>query len=192
MLMLLSDPAAADPRAVRALAEDLPLPGAAYEDVRAMPHPGGRRMVCESDTDKPRLARPGLMAQQRGRGADHVRRCALFVDDGTGAWVQAARDTAFGPARLWLIFVEQGASGRYRLAQLSLWAKTSEWDRAARVLGDLLGPPAAKAEGLLTWLDEPHETMMFVDEKYPDEFAVAVGDVRLRRLMKSPGTSIRE
>lgn len=190
--MLLAGPAEADPRAVRALADDLPMPGAFLDEVRSMAHPGGRRLVCESDTDKPKLANPGLMAQQRGRGADHVRRCALFVDDGTGTWVQAARDTAFGPARLWLIFVEQGASGRYRLAQLGLWAKTSEWDKAAKLLGDVLGPPAARAEGLYTWMDEQHETLMFVDEKYPDEFAVAVGDIRLRKLMKSPGTFLRE
>lgn len=190
--MLLAGPAEADPRAVRALADGLPMPGTFLDEVRSMPQPDGRRLICESDADKPKLANPGLMAQQRGRGSDHVRRCALFGDDGTGTWVQATRDTAFGPARLWLVFVEQGLSGRYRLAQLGLWAKTTEWDKAAKLLGDVLGPPDARAEGLLTWIDDHQETTLFVDEKYPDEFVAAVGDIRLRKLMKSPGTSLRE
>lgn len=184
--------ARAESGVIRALADDLPQLGTPLDEVRAMPHPGGRRMVCESDTDKPRLAKPGLMTQQRSRGADHVRRCALFVDDGTGTWTQATRDTVFGPARLWLIFVEQGSPGRHRLAQLSLWAKTAEWDKAAGLLGALLGEPSTRADRLLGLQDEQHETLMFIDEKFPDEFAVAIGDVRLRKLMKSPGTLIRE
>lgn len=191
-LVLWPGDARAEAGVIRALADDLPQLGVTLDEARAMAHPGGRRMVCESDTDKPRLANPGLMTQQRARGADHVRRCALFVDDGTGTWRQATRDTAFGPARLWLIFVEQGAPGRYRLAQLSLWAKTAEWDKAAGLLGAMLGEPPTRADRLLGWQDEQHETLMFIDEKFPDEFAVAIGDVRLRKLMKSPGAAIRE
>jgi hypothetical protein len=56
----------------------------------------------------------------------------------------------------------------------------------------MLGEPSTRGHRFLGWQDEQHETLMFVDEKYPDEFAVAVGDIRLRKLMKSPGTAIRE
>ncbi|ARJ64962.1 hypothetical protein WV31_04400 [Magnetospirillum sp. ME-1] len=187
-----SGPALADQKVVRALGDDLPQPGAVFEDVRAMKLAPGRRIVCESDTDKPRLANPGLMKAQRSRGADHVRRCAVFADDGTGTWSIAGVPTALGEARLWLIFVEQGAQGRYRLAQFSLWGRNAEWDKAAGLLGAMLGEPSARGHQLLGWRDEQHETLMFVDEKYPDEFAVAVGDLRLRKLMRSPGTAIRE
>ncbi len=184
--------ALADPKVVGALGADLPQPGALFEDVRAMKLEPGRRIVCESDTDKPRLANPGMMKAQRSRGADHVRRCSVFVDDGTDNWGQASVSSAFGPARLWLIFVANGAQGRYRLAQFSLWAKSGDWDKAAGLLGTMLGEPSTKAVHFLGWQDEQHETLMFIDEKYPDEFAVAVGDIRLRKLMKSPGAAIRE
>ncbi len=184
--------ARADQKVVGALSQDLPQPGALFEDVRAMKLAPGRRIVCESDADKPRLANPGLMKPQRGRGADHVRRCSVFADDGTDNWVQAGVATVFGEARLWLIFVEHGAQGRYRLAQLSLWAKSTDWDKAAGLLGAMLGAPSTKAPRFLGWQDEQHETLVFIDEKYPDEFAIAVGDIRLRKLMKSPGTAIRE
>lgn len=187
-----SGPALADQKVVHALGDGLPQPGAVFEDVRAMKLAPGRRIVCESDTDKPRLANPGLMKTQRSRGADHVRRCAVFADDGTDTWSIAGVPTALGDARLWLIFVEQGAQGRYRLAQFSLWGRNSEWDKAAGLLGALLGEPSTRGHRFLGWQDEQHETLMFVDEKYPDEFAVAVGDIRLRKLMKSPGTAIRE
>ena len=182
----------ADQKVIHALGEDLPQPGALFEDVRAMKLAPGRRIVCESDTDKPRLANPGLMQPQRSRGADHVRRCSVFADDGKDNWVVAGVATVFGEARLWLIFVEQGAQGRYRLAQLSLWGRNSEWNKAAGLLGAMLGEPSTKAERVLGWMDEQYETLMFIDEKYPDEFAVAIGDIRLRKLMKSPGTAIRE
>ncbi|EME70405.1 hypothetical protein H261_08783 [Paramagnetospirillum caucaseum] len=185
-------PALADPKVVRALGEDLPQPGALFEDVRAMKLAPGRRIVCESDTDKPSLANPGQMKPQRSRGADHVRRCSVFADDGGDSWRQAGVATVFGEARLWLIFIEHGAQGRYRLAQLSLWAKAGEWDKAAGLLGALLGEPSTRASRFLGWQDEQHETLMFIDEKHPDEFAVAIGDIRLRKLMKSPGTAIRE
>jgi hypothetical protein len=185
-------PAMADPKVIRALGEDLPQPGALFEDVRAGKFLSGRRMVCDSDADKPRLANPGLMTVQRSRGADHVRRCSIFADDGTGAWSQVGVTTAIGEARLWLIFIEHGAQGRYRLAQFSLWANTSSWDKAAGLLGAMLGPPATQAKSFLGWQDEQHETQMFIDERRPDEFAVAVGDLRLRKLMKSPGAAIRE
>ncbi|KIL97464.1 hypothetical protein CCC_00525 [Paramagnetospirillum magnetotacticum MS-1] len=185
-------PAMADPKVVRALGEGLPQPGAQMEDVRAMKLAPDRRIVCESDVEKPRLANPGLMQAQRSRGADHVRRCAVFVDDGKGVWSLAGVPTVFGDARLWLIFVEQGSQGRYRLAQFSLWGRNSEWDKAAGLLGSMLGEPATQADRMLGWKDEQHETLMFIDDKYPDEFAIAVGDVRLRKLMRSPGTSNRE
>lgn len=185
-------PAMADPKVVRALGEDMPQPSALFEDVRAMTLVPGGRLVCESDTDKPPLANPGLMKAQRSRGSDHVRRCSVFTDDGKGIWQQAQVKTALGGARMWLIFIEHGAQGRYRLAQFSLWANNSEWDKAAGLLGSMLGLPATQAKTFLGWQDEQHETLMFIDEKYPDEFAVAVGDIRLRKLMKSPGTSIRE
>jgi hypothetical protein len=185
-------PAMADPKVVRALGEGLPQPGAQLEDVRAMKLDPGRKIVCESDMEKPRLANPGLMQAQRSRGADHVRRCAVFADDGKGVWSLAGVPTAFGEARLWLIFVEQGSQGRYRLAQFSLWGRNAEWDKAAGLLGAMLGEPTTRAERMLGWKDEQHETLMFIDDKYPDEFAIAVGDIRLRKLMRSPGTSSRE
>ncbi|MBI3446302.1 MAG: hypothetical protein HY055_13335, partial [Magnetospirillum sp.] len=174
----------ADQREVRVLGQDLPLPGTSLEDIRVMKLAKGQRLVCESDTDKPRLARPGLMEQQRGRTADHLRRCSIFADGGDNSWTQANIATAFGPARLWLIFVEQGANGRYRLAQFSLWSKRDNWDKAAGLLKSILGEPATLAERYLGWQDEQHETQMFIDEKNPDEFAVAIGDQRLRKLMK--------
>ena len=185
-------PVLADQKVVGALGENLPLPGALFEDVRAMKLASGYRIVCESDTDKPRLANPGLMQAQRSRGSDHVRRCSVFADDGKDNWALAGIPTVFGPARLWLIFVEHGAQGRYRLAQFSLWAKVGDWDKAAGLLGAMLGEPSTKAARFLGWQDEQHETLMFIDDKYPDEFAVAVGDVRLRKLMKSPGSATRE
>jgi hypothetical protein len=192
LVLLGAGTASADPKVVRALGEDLPLPGAQFEDVRAMKLAPGRQIVCESDPDKPRLANPGLMQAQRSRGADHVRRCAVFADDGKGNWAIAGVPTVLGEARLWLIFVEQGAQGRYRLAQFSLWGRNSEWDKAAGLLGAMLGDPSTRADRFLGWMDDQHETLMFIDEKYPDEFAIAVGDVRLRKLMKSPGTATRE
>jgi hypothetical protein len=185
-------PAVADPKVVRALGENLPQPGALFEDVRAMTLAPGGRIVCESDADKPPLSNPGLMKAQRSRGADHVRRCSVFVDDGKGIWQQAQLKTAFGEARMWLIFIEHGAQGRYRLAQFSLWANRASWDRAAGLLGVMLGQPATQANSFLGWQDEQHETQMFIDERRPDEFAVAVGDQRLRKLIKSPGAAIRE
>ncbi|BAE53019.1 hypothetical protein amb4215 [Paramagnetospirillum magneticum AMB-1] len=191
-LLLGAGTASADPKVVRALGEDLPQPGAQLEDVRTMKLAPGRRIVCESDLEKPKLANPGLMQAQRSRGADHVRRCAVFADDGNGTWALAGVPTVFGEARLWLIFVEQGSQGRYRLAQFSLWGRNSEWDKAAGLLGAMLGQPGTQAERMLGWKDEQHETLMFIDDKYPDQFAIAVGDVRLRKLMRSPGTSNRE
>lgn len=185
-------PAWADQREVRVLGQNLPLPGAGLDEVRAMKLADGQRVVCETDGDKPRLANPRMMEQQRGRGADHLRRCSVFADAGGNSWVQANIATAFGEARLWLIFVEQGANGRYRLAQFSLWSKQGNWDKAAGLLKSILGEPATLAERFLGWQDEQHDTQMFIDEKNPDEFAVAIGDMRLRKLMKSPGTTFRE
>lgn len=188
---LASGDAWADPRAVAALSPSLPLPGSAFDDAREIKLGPGQRLVCDSDTDKPKLADPGLLEHRSGRGPARIRRCAVFVPGGNGGWVQGEVPSLAGPARLWLTFVEQGIGGRFRLAQFSLWAKRDGWDKVARSMGDILGASTAGTDRFLTWQDDLHETMMFVDEKYPDEFAIAVGDLRLRRLLKSPGTSSR-
>ena len=182
----------ADPKEVRALGQNLPLPGTEMDEARAMKLAAGQRIVCESDSDKPKLAKPRMMEQQRGRGADHLRRCSVFAEGGADGWSLANIPTAFGEARLWMIFVEQGAQGRYRLAQFSLWSRKDNWDKAAGLLGATLGEPATQADRFLGWQDDQHETQMFIDEKNPDEFAVAIGDLRLRKLMKSPGITTRE
>ncbi len=181
----------ADPRAVAALSTALPQPGAAYDDVRQIKLDPGQRLVCDSDSDKPKLANPALMEHQGGRGPTHVRRCSVFAPGGESGWVQGEVPSLAGPARLWLTFVEQGTDGRYRLAQFSLWAKRDGWDKVVKSMTDIHGPCTAGTDRFLTWQDEQHETMMFVDEKNPDEFAIAIGDLRLRRLLKSPGTFSR-
>ena len=143
------------------------------------------------DADKPKLADPRLMEQQTGRDFARIRRCSVFAPGAGDSWVQGEIPSLAGPARLWLTFVEQGGGGRFRLAQFSLWAKRSGWDKVAGAMAEIQGDSAADSgsDRFLTWQDDQHETMMFVDEKHPDEFAIAIGDLRLRRLMTSPGTS---
>lgn len=189
LAFLASGDAWADPRAVAALSASLPQPGAAFDDVQAIKLAEGQRLVCDSDADKPKLANPALMESQSGRGPARVRRCSVFTPGTNDKWVPAQIPSLAGPARLWLTFVEQGIGGRFRLAQFSLWAKRDGWDKTAKAMGDILGPSTAGTDRFMTWQDDQHETMMFVDEKNPDEFAIAIGDLRLRRLLKSPGTS---
>jgi hypothetical protein len=188
-----AEPAAANPRAVTALSPALPVPGAAFDDARAMELDKNQRLICDTDTDKPAVMIPAkLMDPLPGRGSARVRRCSVFQQEPGNIWRQATIPSLAGPARLWLTFVEQG-TGHYRLAQLSLWAKRETWDKVAKTMGDILGPVMGAAEGerFLDWQDEQHDVMMFQDEKNPDEFAIACGDTRLRRLMKSPGSPAR-
>jgi len=183
-------PAAADPREIEALVPSLPMPGTDFEDIRAFKLPVDNRLVCDTDQDKPVLAAPKLMAPQAGRTGGRVRRCSVFAAGPAQAWAQATLPTLAGPARLWLTYVEQGNGGRYRLAQVSLWAKRDSWTVVADRLSAILGEPLAGSDRFLSWEDEQHDTLMFIDEKQPDEFAVAVGDIRLRKLLKSPGSSV--
>ncbi|CAA7613083.1 conserved exported hypothetical protein [Candidatus Terasakiella magnetica] len=190
MVAAASVPAHAEHREITVLAPNLPNPGATLDEVRDIKLDKGLRLVCESDADKPRLAEPRLMDSQGGRSNVHIRRCSIFQAEQGDIWSQATIRSVAGPARIWMIFVQQGGIGRFRLAQFSLWAKTDGWDATAKVLSDILGPAAA-IDRLLTWQDDQHDVMMFADEKRSDEFAVAVGDSRLRRLMKSPGNTSR-
>lgn len=123
--------AVADPRSITALGEGMPQPGQSLDDVRALKVIAASKMICDTDADKPKLSEPRLMDNPH-RGSDHVRRCALFAKGADGGWDLASIPTLAGPARLWLTFVEQGGGGRYRLAQLSLWAKMGGWDKVAK------------------------------------------------------------
>ncbi|OAN52361.1 hypothetical protein A6A04_01335 [Paramagnetospirillum marisnigri] len=185
--LALATEARADSRAVTTLGTGLPQPGASFEDVRGMTLADGQRLICDSDPDKPRLEQPKFMDPPSARGPVRIRRCAVFAPGEGERWRLGHIPSLAGPSRLWLVFVEQGIGGRFRLAQLSLWAKRESWDKVARSLGDSLGAGMA-TDRLLSWQDDQFETTMFMDEKYPDEFAVSVGDIRLRRLMRSPGT----
>jgi hypothetical protein len=185
-----AEPQGAEPKAITALGAGLPSPGMSLEEARALPLASGQRLVCDSDGDKPRLADATLLRPSKGRG-ERVRLCTILVERGD-SWQSAEVATAFGTARQWLTFVEFGPSGRYRLAQISLWGRLDDWDRAAALLQDRLGEPSTRAEHFLGWRDAQHEAMMFGDEKHPDEFAVAVADIRLRKLLKSPGAAFRE
>lgn len=189
LAVLASGYAWADPRAVAALSLALPLPGATFDDVRQIKLEPGQRLVCDSDTDKPRLANPSLLAPQPGRA--RIRRCSVFMSGGDGGWVPGEIPSLAGPAQLWLTFVEQGTGGHFRLARFSLWARLDGWDKVARSMTEIQGPSTAGTDRFLTWQDDQHETMMFVDAKNPDKFAIAIGDLRLRRLLKSPGTFSR-
>ena len=191
LAFLASADAWADQRAVPALNPSLPQPGSAFEEVSKIKLDQGQRLVCDSDTDKPKLANPALMEHQGGRSPVRVRRCSVFAPGGDAGWVQATVPSLAGPARLWLTFVEQGTGGRLRLAQLSLWAKRDGWDKVAKAMTDLQGASLAASDCFLIWQDDQYETTMFADEKNPDEFAIAIGDTRLRRLLKSPGTFSR-
>lgn len=188
--LALTGPALADPVGATPLGSGLPRPGASLDDARTHPLADGQRLVCDSDTDKPRLANPALLRPRKTRD-DHVRLCSVFVAEGE-TWRQAEVGTAFGPARPWLTFVEIGSPGHYRLAQVSLWGRNADWDKAAGQLRDMLGEPTTRADHFLGWQDAQNETMMFNDERHPDEFAVAVADIRLRKLLKSPGAAFRE
>lgn len=183
--------ALADQRALSALAPGLPGLGTRLEDVRTMALPEGLRLICDADEETLKLADPQLLKRQNGRDSSRVKLCTI-VGPGTGAgWDLASIPSLAGPARLWLLFVEQGGGGRHRLARASLWAHRDGWDKVATSLTDLLGQPDAGGDSLLIWEDEQHETLMFLDPKNPDEFAVAVADRRLRKLLKSPGFSNR-
>jgi hypothetical protein len=192
LAFLASADAWADSRAVTALNPSLPQPGTAFEDASKMTLAQGQRLICDSDTDKPKLAKPALMEIQGGRGSDRVRRCSVFApgSDG-GGWVQGMVPSLAGPARLWMTFVEQGGGGRLRLAQLSLWAKRDGWDKVAKSMADIQGASPTASERFLNWQDDQYETTMFADEKNSEEFAIAISDIRLRRLLKYPGTFSR-
>lgn len=177
----------ADRRLVEAMGPNLPLPGSPYEDARSLKLADGQRLVCDSDPDKPKFDQPRYMDPPTSRGAVRIRRCAVFAPGPNDVWHLGEVPSLAGPARLWMVFVEQGTGGRFRLAQLSLWAKRDGWDKVAAALAELKGPSTAGTDRFLSWQDDQFDTTMFVDEKYPDEFAVSVGDVRLRRLMRSPG-----
>jgi hypothetical protein len=183
--------AKADRRSVDALGQNLPQPGTSFDDVRAIKLPDGQKLVCDSDAEKPRLDQPKFMDPPSNHGPVRVRRCAVFAPGAGDVWHLGQVPSVAGPARLWMIFVEQGIGGRFRLAQFSLWAKLDGWDKIATALIGLQGPSTAGTDRFLSWQDDQTETTMFIDEKNPDEFAVSVGDVRLRRLLKSPGTNYR-
>ena len=192
LAFLISADAWADSRAVTALNPSLPQPGTAFEDASKVKLAQGQRLVCDSDTDKPKLADPALMELQGGRSPVRVRRCSVFAPgSNTAGWVPGTVPSLAGPARLWMTFVEQGTGGRLRLAQLSLWAKRDGWDKVAKSMADLQGASPAASERFLTWQDDQYETTMFVDEKNSEEFAIAISDIRLRRLLKYPGTVSR-
>jgi hypothetical protein len=179
--------ALADQRAISVLAHGLPGLGSRLDEARAIPLPEGQRLVCEADEDAPKLADPLLLKRQGGRDSARVRLCTVVTPGPGPGWEQSSLPTLAGPARVWLLFVEQG-NGRHRLARISLWAGRDGWDRVASALGQVLGPPSTSGDRLLSWEDEQHETLMFLDPKDPKEFAVAVADLRLRKLLKSPGT----
>jgi hypothetical protein len=186
-LVLAAGAAEADSRAVTALDPALPLPGATFDEARAMALAPGQRMICDTDSDKPALEQPRILEAQPGRGPVRVRRCSVFADTGKGGWGLSPVVTLAGPARLWLVFVEQGLGGRFRLAQLRLAAGRDHWVRAATALGETLGPGAVGGSRYVSWQDSQHETLMFVDDKYPSEFKIVIDDLRLRRLLRSPG-----
>lgn len=180
----------ADQRALTVLASGLPGLGATLDDVRAMPLPEGQRLICGGDEDSPPLADPTLVQSQTGRAPGRVRFCTVVTTADTNAgspWDQARIASLAGPARLWLVLVEQGGSGHYRLARVSLWANRTAWDKVAEALKDTLGPATTSGPQLLGWEDGQHETLMFLDPKDQDDFALSVSDLRLRKLLKSPG-----
>jgi len=183
--------ALADQRALSALAPGLPGLGSRLEDVRTMTLPEGMRLVCDGDEDALKLADPHLLKRQTSRDSARVRLCTIVAPGSGAGWELASIPTQAGPARLWLLFVEQGGGGRLRLARASLWVHRDGWDKVAATLTDLLGSSDAGGDSLLIWEDEQHETLMLLDPKNPDEFAVAVADRRLRKLLKSPGFSNR-
>ncbi|CCG42609.1 conserved exported hypothetical protein [Magnetospirillum molischianum DSM 120] len=183
--------ALADQRALSALAPSLPSLGSRLEDVRTMALPEGLRLICEADEGTPKLADPQLLKRHNSRDPSRVKFCTIIAPGSEAGWELASIPSLAGPARLWLLFVEQGGGGRHRLARVSLWAHRDGWDKVASTLTDLLGQPDAGGDSLLIWEDEQHETLMFLDPKSPDEFAVAVADLRLRKLLKSPGLSNR-
>ncbi len=183
--------ARADLRGITALGADLPMPGGTFDEVKALKLESNQRLICDSDADKPKLAEPRLLELRHGRSGLHVRRCTVLAPGANGAWELSPVPTLAGPTRLWLLFVEQGGGGRYRLAQISLWAKVDAWNKVAAKLSEALGPAMAFTDSFLNWEDEQSETLMFVDRKRPGEFAVSVGDVRLRKLIRSPGPITR-
>jgi len=181
--------ALADQRALAVLAPGLPSLGASLEEVRAMPLGGGQRLICGGDEEVPRLADPTLLKPLTGRASGRIRVCTVIAPGETASarWEQGTVSTLAGPARLWLVLVEQGGSGRYRLARVSLWASRAAWDKVVEVLTSTLGLPSAGGAQMFGWDDGQHETLMFLDPKDPDDLAIAVADLRLRKLMKSPG-----
>jgi hypothetical protein len=191
-LLLASGAAHADSRAATILVPGLPLPGAIFEDVRdGLALGPGRRLVCDSDTDKPRMTQSQVLDSQPSRGPARVRRCAVLAPlaEPSGLWDMGTIPTVAGPARLWLVFVEQGIGGRFRLAQLRFSAGRENWDKTATALAEVLGPGAAAKSRYISWQDSQHETLVFVDEKYPAEFNIVIDDLKLRRLLRSPGSS---
>jgi hypothetical protein len=186
-----------------ALAETTPLAllvpgvpplGASLEEAQAMALPEAHRLLCDSDTEHPPLADPALVRAREGLGGTHLKLCTVIAPAGGHAWDTASMTTLAGPARVWLLFVEQGGngSGHYRLARVSLWAQNGGWDRVAEALGTALGAPAVGTNRLLSWEDGRQETLMFEDTAARGGFAVSVTDLRLRRLLKSPGLTGRD
>jgi hypothetical protein len=190
-VFLTAGAAHADPKTVSVLGNGIPSPGAQLEDVRAQSWPTGQRLICDYDDDKPKLAQRDVLAPQPGRSG-RVRRCALFTDSGNGTWALGTMPTVGGPARLWLLFVENGGAGRYRLAQVSLWAKRDGWDKVVATLNASLGPATNGSEIFQIWTSDLEETLLFFDDRHLDEFVVAIADTRLRKLMKSPGLPGRQ
>lgn len=187
------DRALADQRALTVLANGLPSLGASLDEVRAMPLPEGRRLLCGGDDNMPRLADPTLLEPLTGRASGRIRFCTVvaLAEGSTTRWSQAEIPSLAGPARLWLVLVEQGGGGRYRLARVSLWAGRDAWDKVVEAVTALLGPPSAGGAQMLGWEDAQHETLMFLDPKDPDSFAIAVADLHLRKLLRSPGAAGR-
>jgi len=191
VVALPSGGASADQRALSALAPGLPTLGARLDEVRTMALADGQRLVCDTDEDVPKLADPLLLKRQNSRDSTRVKLCTILAPGSGAGWELSSIPSLAGPARMWMLFVEQGGGGRHRLARVSLWAHRDGWDRVATALTELLGQPDAGGDSLLIWEDEQHETLMFLDPKSLDEFAVAVADLRLRKLLKSPGFSNR-
>jgi hypothetical protein len=159
-----------------------------------MPLPEGHKLLCDSDSEHPPLADPGLVRAREGLPGGHLKLCTVIAAAGVKGWDRVSVPSLAGPAKVWLLFVEQGGngSGRYRLARVSLWAGVEDWDRVVTALRGALGAPAINEARLVSWEDGRQETLMFVDARGQDGFAVSVTDLRLRRLLKSPGFTGRE
>jgi hypothetical protein len=181
---LVAGGAHAEQQGTQPLVPLLPSPGATLDEVRAVKWPEGRRLICDADDDKPAIAERSLLDPQAGK-ATRTRRCGMFGTDDNGAWSQLPVNTVGGPARLWLLFVESGGIGHYRLAQTNLWLKRAAWDKVAAALTANLGAPSGGSNRFLTWTDDQRETLMFLDEKRSEEFAVFVSDQRLHKLLRS-------